>query len=240
MLTLEKENQHLIFNLEKLPENIDFFDKNFWLQEQRILGTAKGRGTTYFLQSKDLLGVNSVLRHYYRGGLFGKFNKDLYFLRRVEDTRSFAEFKLLKQLRQAGLNVPKPLGARVTKVGLGLYRADILIEKIEQAQDLTKVLQEEELTSTQWQKIGALIAQMHQLQICHTDLNAHNIMLQKLDGVEKFWLIDFDKCFVRTGEAWKKENLQRLLRSFRKEVGRLQIKFTEDNWQDLLQGYTGS
>ncbi|MDE4025769.1 3-deoxy-D-manno-octulosonic acid kinase, partial [Glaesserella parasuis] len=47
-------------------------------QSNRLLGSSKGRGTTWFLNTEKELGVNSVLRHYYRGGLFGKFVKDRY------------------------------------------------------------------------------------------------------------------------------------------------------------------
>lgn len=52
-----------------------------------------------------------------------------------------------------------------------------------------------------------------------------------------FWLIDFDKCSIEQGESWKKSNLDRLLRSFKKEQGRLNILFKEENWQAILKGY---
>ena len=57
-----------------------------------------------------------------------------------------AEFQLLNQLHQAGVAVPKPIAARVKKGKLGIcYQADILIEKIENAQDLTALLQTQQL-----------------------------------------------------------------------------------------------
>ncbi len=84
-------------------------------------------------------------------------------------------------------------------------------------------------------EIGKLIKQLHHHQVHHSDLNIHNILFDEKNG--KFWLIDFDKCSVQQGEDWKKNNLERLLRSFNKEVGRLNIQFQEKDWQSLLEGY---
>lgn len=238
MQQIQQHNQYMIFNFDlALPQQQLFFEPDYWQQQNRIIGTAQGRGTTYFLQTTDLFGVNCALRHYYRGGLIGKINRDHYRFQQLATSRSFAEFQLLQHLWQTGLNVPKPIGARVIKSSLNWYSADILTEKIENAQDLTALLQHIILTPQQWQQIGQLIAQLHQLQICHTDLNAHNILCQQEQGQTKFWLIDFDKCYQQTGEHWKTENLQRLHRSFNKEVQRMNIHFTEVDWQALLAGY---
>ena len=75
------------------------------------------------------------------------------------------------------------------------------------------------------------------MQICHTDLNAHNILVQQLETEQKCWLIDFDKCSQKSGDYWKQGNLERLHRSFVKEVGRMNIQFNEENWAELLKGY---
>ena len=76
MLGFQQDNQFFLFNLtEKPTEPTSFFESAFWEKQQRIIGSAKGRGTTYFLNTKDLFGVNTALRHYYRGGLWGKCNK---------------------------------------------------------------------------------------------------------------------------------------------------------------------
>ena len=109
MLEFQQDNQFFLFNLtEKPTEPASFFESAFWAKQQRITGSAKGRGTTYFLNTKDLFGVNTALRHYYRGGLWGKFNKDRYRFQSLTETRSVAEFQLLNRLYQAGVAVPKP------------------------------------------------------------------------------------------------------------------------------------
>ncbi len=50
--------------------------------------------------------------------------------------------------------------------------------------------------------------------------------------------VDFDKCGFRTGDAWKCDNLERLLRSLRKEL-RLDpgFRWSEKDWTDFLAGY---
>lgn len=239
MLEFQQDNQFFIFNFDRtFAEQQEFFNPEFWREKNRILGEAKGRGITYFLQTEDWFGVNCALRHYYRGGLWGKLNKDRYPFYRVEKTRSFSEFYLLKRLYEAGLPVPKPIGARVQKGKRGIcYQADILTEKIENAQDLTALLQTQNLSQETWRAIGGLIRQLHDLQICHTDLNAHNILVQQKENQTQCWLLDFDKCGEKSGQNWKAENLARLHRSFIKEVGRMQIHFTEQNWADLKFGY---
>ncbi|MFZ7202182.1 3-deoxy-D-manno-octulosonic acid kinase [Avibacterium avium] len=240
MLELQQQNQYFIFNLETQPVDPSaYFDPQFWQQQHRILGSAKGRGTTWFVQSADLFGVNCALRHYYRGGLFGKLNKDRYWFRNLQHTRSFAEFHLLNKLHQDGLPVPKPIGARVIKGKAGIcYQADLLSEKIENAQDLTALLQHHSLSNESWQKMGGLIRQLHDQQICHTDLNAHNILVQHFaTPEEKYWLIDFDKCTKKSGHHWKAQNLARLHRSFIKEKGKLSIQFSENDWGNVVLGY---
>ena len=110
-------------------------------------------------------------------------------------------------------------------------------EPQENAQYLTALLQIQQLPNDIWQAIGKLIRQLHDLQICHTDLNAHNILVQQLENEQKCWLIDFDKCGQTSGDSWKQGNLERLHRSFVKEVGRMNIQFNEENWTELLKGY---
>lgn len=239
MIEFQQENCFFILNTQvPMNDQVQFFNANYWQQKGRILGSAQGRGTTWFLQTQDLFGVNATLRHYYRGGLLGKFVKDRYVFQQLTKTRSFSEFSLLNQLYQTGLPVPKPLGARVSKGKLGIcYQADILAEKVEYAQDLTAFLQNNDLQPAQWVEIGKVIKQLHNQQVCHADLNAHNILVQQTDSTSKIWLIDFDKCAQKSGNAWKAANLRRLHRSFVKEVERMGIRFSQQNWQDLLAGY---
>ncbi len=116
MHQFQQDNQYFIFNFDRTFEQAtEFFQAEFWQKQERVIGSAKGRGTTYFLQTEDWFGVNCALRHYYRGGLWGKLNKDRYHFSALDTTRSFAEFHLLQRLYEAGLPVPKPIAARIQK-----------------------------------------------------------------------------------------------------------------------------
>ncbi|WP_301098891.1 3-deoxy-D-manno-octulosonic acid kinase [Otariodibacter sp.] len=203
-------------------------------QSDRLLGSSTGRGITWFLDTKSELSINSVLRHYYRGGLFGKLIKDSYLFNGIKNTRAYQEFKLLEKLTQWNIPAPYPLALKIHRF-LCFYQADILLGRIDNTQDLSQFLQASALTDGQYHAIGQLIRQLHNHQVHHSDLNIHNILIGKNDG--KFWLIDFDKCKIQSGEDWKQANLSRLKRSFYKEKERLNIHFSEKNWEALLAGY---
>ena len=174
-----------------------------------------------------------VLRHYYRGGLFRRLVRDSYWYTGDSTTRSMVEFYLLQHLHKEGVPVPRPVAAQVMRHG-GFYRADILLEKIPHAQNLVSLLRKQILPESVWYKIGQVIRQMHNAGVCHTDLNARNILLDKQYNV---WLIDFDKCFFGPDHVWKQSNLDRLMRSFRKEFQYLGISSNEIKWEALLYGY---
>ncbi|NNN61232.1 3-deoxy-D-manno-octulosonic acid kinase [Vibrio sp. A11] len=208
----------------------DLFDVAYWHAEQKIIGSAKGRGTTWFVAMQH---IEAALRHYRRGGLFGKVVSDQYWFQGWHKTRSYAEFHLLAHLRQQGVNVPRPIAARAVKRGL-VYQADLLSEKITNARDLVAILQENPLDERHYFLIGQQIAKLHRAQVNHTDLNIHNILI---DDQDKVWIIDFDKCHQQPGEHWKEANLQRLLRSFHKEQQRCGIFWQELQWQHIVAGY---
>ncbi len=201
-------------------------DPDYWQQQNKVIGSAQGRGTTWFVA---LDKMDAALRHYRRGGLFGKLIKDHYIFTGWEQTRSYQEFQLLQTLIKAGVNVPKPIAARSVKRTF-CYQADLLSEKIPNAQDLVSILQEKPLSKEMYQKIGNEICKMHAAQVNHTDLNIHNILI---DNNDKVWIIDFDKCYQQKGDDWKQGNWNRLKRSFIKEVGKRNIHWNEEEWTNL-------
>jgi len=202
----------------------------YWYLQNRVIGSAKGRGTTWFVQLETLQGA---LRHYRRGGIFGKIVKDQYWFKNWQQTRSYQEFTLLTQLRLAGVHVPKPIAASAVKRGL-FYRADLLSEKVPNARDLVDILQEKPLSQALYYNIGREIRKMHDTGVNHTDLNIHNILV---DEEQKVWIIDFDKCCVQEGDNWKWSNIDRLKRSFMKEQKKRNIQWTMAEWPSLMKGY---
>lgn len=211
--------------------SVDAFDPAYWQAQDAVTGQSRGRGVTWFVRHHSL---SLVLRHYWRGGLMGKINPDRFWFHGIESSRAMAEFRLLGQLRALGLPVPRPVAARVQRQGFW-YRADLLIEQIPGARDLVQLLREQSLSETQWQAVGVLIARLHQAGAYHSDLNAHNLLL---DGDDQMWVIDFDKCGLREPGPWQAEMLARLLRSLRKEAGLHPVfHWQEDDWLSLLDGY---
>ena len=216
---------------------------DYWKKKQAITGSAQGRGTTWFIQSKEN-NQHWVLRHYYRGGLIGKIINDHYIFTSLEKTRAAAEFTLLTQMQQWQLPAPAPVAYQVIRTGL-FYQADLLSGRINNAQDLVALLSASPIANDVWIHIGQTIKRFHNKGIYHHDLNSHNILL---DDNQKAWLIDFDRGELRAASsdtasenkivAWKHNNMQRLLRSFRKEKNKLsEFHWHEDNWLELMKGY---
>lgn len=226
------------FDTSVLPQcPNEYFEPNYWRANNKIKGSASGRSTAFFV---DAGAQGLLLRHYYRGGLVGKVNKDRFKREPIAESRAMAEFGLLLKLRELNLPVPRPVAARYTKASLWGYRADILVEVIPNAQDIFKVLQQQQLTAQQWCAIGATIRQLHDAGVYHSDLNCHNIML---DAKQAVWIVDFDKCGFKQQGEWQEANLQRLLRSLNKELNKAKeasqaFHFDEiRDWPLLEQGY---
>ncbi|WP_038178878.1 3-deoxy-D-manno-octulosonic acid kinase [Vibrio rhizosphaerae] len=207
------------------------FDVGFWQQQERIVGQASGRGTTWFIQ---LDNVQGALRHYRRGGLFGKLVRDHYLFCQWDKTRSYQEFQILNHLRNAGVNVPRPIAARAVKKNV-CYQADLITEKIPNARDLVTILQENALRDEIYVKIGQEIRKMHDAQVNHTDLNIHNILI---DEQEQVWIIDFDKCMIQSDGDWKENNILRLKRSFLKEQLKQSICWNLSSFDCLYRTYS--
>lgn len=239
----QQHNQFFLYDSKIFPEfDVQVLTADFWQQQNKVVGTAIGRGTTYFIAHQE---NQWVLRHYYRGGLIGKLINDGYLFTGLEKTRAFAEFNLLATMYQQGLPVPKPIACKVVKSGL-VYRADLLTARVENANDLVGILQENAISDASWRQIGKMIAKFHLQGIYHHDLNSHNILI---DNQDKPWLIDFDRGEQRmlpAGESklaisqakWPQQNLARLLRSFEKEQDKLTtFHWQTRDWQQLLNGY---
>lgn len=203
-----------------------------WLRQNAVEGTALGRGTTWFIHHQ---GNHWVLRHYFRGGMIGKFNRDRYLFHSLASTRAAREFSLLNILQQHKLPAPRPVAYRVIRHG-AFYQADLLTVRIENANDLVAVLSQRSISDTLWNKIGSTIKRFHDNGIYHHDLNAHNILI---DDKEDVWLIDFDRGEQRSiSSSWQQSNLSRLHRSFNKETKKIaDFHWQESHWQSLMSGY---
>ncbi|MDV6315805.1 3-deoxy-D-manno-octulosonic acid kinase [Idiomarina sp. HP20-50] len=235
MIKTEQSPQGLIRYDSDIIETIEdkHFTAQYWQQQKAIAGNSTGRATVWFIQQGDL---GLLLRHYYRGGLVGKVNKDRFLREPADKSRAIHEFDLLLKLRGLGLPVPRPVAARMEKTAAFSYKADILVEVIPGAVDVYRLLREKQLSAELWQKLGSVIKELHDTGVYHSDLNCHNLML---DDKDKAWIVDFDKCDFRESGDWKEANIQRLLRSLRKEKEKNETFYWKESrdWPELLTGY---
>ncbi|MGS5088330.1 3-deoxy-D-manno-octulosonic acid kinase [Hydrogenophaga sp. A37] len=198
------------------------------------LATGSGRGQAHRI-SLDL--GEGVLRHYRRGGLMARLSPDRYLGRQARDSRAMAEFTLLRRMHAWGLPVPAPVAARQRRAGWG-YTADIVVAMIPQTRNVAQCLSDAPLPDAAWRALGTAIRRLHDRQVFHADLNCHNLLI---NATGEAWIVDFDKCALRAGEAWKAQNLDRLLRSLRKEKERRNpFHWDESGWGALLLAYSGS
>ncbi len=234
---------HLIFDPELISPHQANVLQSGALQDavtSRKVSTG-GRGQAWFV---ELEGLNGVLRCYQRGGLLARVNRQTYLGLDIQQSRAFREWKLLERMYREGLPVPRPIAASVCRWPFRfspLYRAHILVQRIDGAQTLDQYLSQQSLPLDLWSRVGACIAAFHQKGIYHADLNANNILIDPQQAVT---LIDFDKGEQRDDPApdaeWKLANLQRLHRSLLKQQGiHPQYHFEDMDWQVMLAGYRG-
>ena len=202
------------------------FDADHWRQTGRILGEAPGRGSSLFL---DAGHEQWVLRPYRRGGLIARVSAARYLWTGLERTRGFRELRLTAHLFTRGLPVPRPVATAVTRHGAS-YTAALITVRIPGARTLADLLEQGAADNGLLERVGATIRRFHDTGLDHVDLNARNLLV---DATGKVWLIDLDRCRLRSPGTWREANLARLERSL--------LKFGEvKGVAAIRRGYTES
>jgi len=232
-------NTFLFTNNDNLPITPKWFDTSFWGKHETTSNTTSGRGAVQFLETEY---GKFVIRKYRRGGFISKFVVFRFLCFGLKQSRPFRELGLLDYMQSKRLPSPTPIAALFQRHGIS-YEASIMTALIPDAAELFKLMLPENANDKSWPKInwqaiGSTIRRFHDTGIDHTDLNCHNIMLDKNN---KIWLIDFDKCSLRQPKtSWQKSNLARLKRSLDKEHHKHEeFQFQNTDWQKLLEGYNG-
>jgi len=209
----------------------NWFEPAFWRGRGALQAQGGGRGGVAMIGTP---AGACVLRHYHRGGLIGRFNRDRYLWTGAARTRSFAEFRLLAKIAALKLPAPAPVAARFLRHGL-FYTADLITRRVEGAHTLAQCLHDGRLDADLARETGALVARFHREGIWHADLNAHNVLVT----AEALYLIDFDRGALRApAEAWRLANLARLRRSLVKLGATERISdFQAAVWGPLVYGY---
>ena len=207
------------------------FDPAHWQAQGALETTRGGRGTVAFVRASP--DQRWVLRHYRRGGLIAHLSDDLYVWTGADRTRSFREWRLLRQLRAWGLPVPMPVAARYQRAGF-FYRADLITAELPVRRTLTQALQQASLPTETWHAIGQCVGSLQARGVQHADLNAHNLLVGASNDI---YVLDFDRGRIRARGTWERAVLARLQRSLRKvTTGQPAERFTEAHWQALLAG----
>lgn len=191
-----------------------------------------GRGGAWFIETGE---GDAFLRHYLRGGMAAKLSRDGHLWRGINRVRSFAEFRMMRTLREKKLPVPMPFAAWYRREGLQ-YRAAILMQRLPGVQPFAvlaaQATQEKEAP---WDAAGQLVARFHRAGLDHADLNAHNILFNDNGNG---WMIDFDRSRLRIpATPWREANLQRLQRSLRKQRGKRSIEQVDADFARLRAAY---
>ena len=204
-----------------------WFDSSQWGEAAQAVGEG-GRGGAWFI---DFGEGGAFLRHYLRGGLVAKLSRDAHLWRGIGHVRSFAEFRLLRVLRDKKLPVPLPFAAWYRREGLH-YRAAILMQRLPDVASLAALAAKQQAP---WAAVGELVARFHRAGLDHADLNAHNILF---DSSGQGWMIDFDRSRLRIpATAWREANLQRLQRSLRKLAGGRSVAQLDAEFAQLRAAY---
>ena len=213
------------------PLTAEHFDLDYWTDKPGYAELGGGRGATVRI---SLQGQDAILRHYYRGGLVGKFLTDQYLWLGKSMSRPWREWKILERAYRAGLPVPKPVGACACRRGWW-YRAAIITGYLPDTETLAARLEKTELAAKAWYRLGALIKQLQAQGIRHPDLTVTNILI---DTQERFYLIDFDNARIKNRlDDWQWGPLARLQRSLDKFNRESRPDYPGDDWQALMDGY---
>lgn len=220
---LQHANTHILYEAdqfcgvgqgEQAVQQLEpLFTPSYWQRQQTIVAKAPGRGESLFVTPESMASDTEaqwVLRPYRRGGAIARINRQRYWWHGVNTTRAFREFRLTATLKERGLAVPQPVGACVWRTGV-TYQAAFLSARIEGATPLAALL--DRIDNATLEQTGRLIRDAHDLGLDHVDLNARNLLIDKRG---KPWIIDLDRCRLRTRGRWQEANLQRLGRSLEK------------------------
>ncbi len=208
----------------------EVFETGHWRDLGALQEIAGGRASVSIIDAGQ---ERWVLRHYRRGGLIARLSRDRYFWLGAARTRSFAEWRLLAELRRRGLPVPAPIAARYVR-GVLTYRADLITEHLPDCRTLADCITGAELSRERWSSVGQTIAAFHREGVHHADLNAHNILL----GPASVYLLDFDRGRIEERGPWEEDVLARLRRSLEKiRAQRSDVSFAEEQWGWLMAGH---
>ena len=183
--------------------------------------TGAGRGA---IVRFEYPGGRGIIRNYLRGGVVQRVLKDAYVLA----NRPLREFYLHRQVVAKGLPVPPLLGVCWERRGL-LVRGAIATTDLDAVTLYDLLVDSTERPEELLRQCGAVIRQMHDMDIWHADLQVRNILV----AGGRPYLIDFDKAriYPDLSPLLRYRNLLRLRRSLEKNG------LSADSFDVICAGY---
>ncbi len=237
--------------IKKINNNIIFYDEDIDLNVNQAINDEVYNKDTY-MNIEVINNERWIKKHFFRKGLMSflgdKYMRPFFGLTK---TRSYAEFHILNFLYKNNFNTCKPILGWVTHQNILFYRADLIVERLENTVTLSEHMKNHASKSL-FVNIGKQIATMHHLGVYHGDLNAHNVLV-RINGASSdktsnpnieasdIYIIDFDKSLIginhKMFSSLMYKNLSRLRRSLIK-LGH--GDYLKKYWKSLLEGYLSS
>ncbi len=179
----------------------------------------QGRGRVYRIAAPH---ADWVVRHYRRGGLVAPLLNDAYL--RLGAPRPLRELHASEQARARGIDTPRVVAVAIAPRG-PFYRADIATQYIEDAIDLATITfgndaalsgtpapalarrspfpsaRSQSILVEAWAAAGALVRRTAHAGVLHADLNLKNILIAGAASSPSAWLIDLDRCRIRSAAS---------------------------------------
>ncbi len=205
--------------------HICWLQPRWWTSQSAVKAEMRGRGSAIVVQSP--VGL-AVLRRFRRGGWVAPLLHDRYWRWSAERSRGFQEFRLLGRLRAMGLPVPRPLAASFEPAG-PFYRAGLLTRFVPETRPLADIA--DELTAVEWRALASVLQRFFHAGLVHPDLNARNLLL---DNQGQWFMLDFDRAYLRGRPSAGRQMIQRLARSLRKHAGPAGLAGFDQHLRDLV------
>lgn len=175
-----------------------------------------------------------VVKHYTRGGVFGRLISNRYF--KWGKTRAESEAEILTTVADLGVNVPLPL-ATIYR-GSIFYRAWLVTNMIEGAQTLAELsIVDEDRTARLTVELIRQISILVSAGIWHVDLHPGNVLV---DADDKIYIIDFDKSCKFVGNPgslrdqylfrWRRAVIKHNLPDQLSEIVCMGLRKNEEDW----------
>lgn len=181
----------------------------------------RGRGRLIPMPLADKPGERALIRRCVRGGIIGRFLKELYL--GGKSPRPLRELLISEYARERGIPTPEIVAVAFQEWGLIFYRGAVVVREISPGADLETASGESGASLTGKRRaiysLGKLIAKMHAAGIWHADLHLKNVFLavaeQDEEGGPKLYLLDLDAARILRPLADYRRygNLLRLYRS---------------------------